>query len=180
MVPGDEDGFGVAGEEEIENHHWDDHRGDQGPHRPVEEPFERGIEDQSEEGGDAVVDRPDGEQEITRFTVVGIAAARTAIERSKPIAEGARAGHAGKHRALAADGALQYHGMPQIRTRFRPIRLALHGPLHTPQPDEGQRTCRTKEGVAARMTRGVVQCFSPATKTAMRCRAILICSKEVA
>lgn len=120
VIPSDEEAFGVPNKEDIEEHYGNNHRGHQVPHRPVKEPLEDEVEEQSEQSGDAVVDRPDGEQKVAWLSVVGVATARASIEWGEPIMRAPGAGQGGKDGVLPADRATEKSGADKIGPRFAP------------------------------------------------------------
>ena len=114
MIPCHENRLGMPGKEKIEKDNWNNDRHDERPDRPIEKDLEDNVERETEKRGDAVVDRPDRKQKISRFAVIGVAAAGTAVQRGEPVVQIARAKDRGKHRRLAADWANQLQGPCKI------------------------------------------------------------------
>jgi hypothetical protein len=114
VVEGEEEGFGVAGEEEVEGDDGEDDAGDECGERGAVIVFEVEIEGDAEEAADAVVDGPDGEEEVAGLAFIGVAAAGAAVERREVVAEGAGFQEGKKDGAGAAFGALESAGAGEI------------------------------------------------------------------
>jgi hypothetical protein len=80
MVEGEKQGFRVAGEEKIEEHHGRDHSNEEGREREMVAELQVTVDGDSEKAAETIVDRPDGEEKVSSLTLIGISAAGTTIE----------------------------------------------------------------------------------------------------
>ena len=114
MVKGQKQGFRVAGEEKIEEHHGRDHSNEEGREREMIAELQVTVDGDSEKAAETIVDRPDGEEKVTHLTLVGISAAGTAIERGEIVAQTADAQEGEKHRPRATLGTFQEAGSAEV------------------------------------------------------------------
>ena len=79
-------GFGVTRKDQTEEKNRHKHGYEQLPDRQVKFPFQQAINRKPNDAANAVIYCPDGHEIVAGFPFVGISAARTTIEWSKPIA----------------------------------------------------------------------------------------------
>jgi len=107
MIHGDEEGLGVACEEKIEEGDRGQDRGKKQPEIEMIKGLQIEIDRDAKQAADAVVNQPDGGEEVAGLPFVGVAAAWAAIKRSEPIPQGAGFEHRQKDARFSANRAAE-------------------------------------------------------------------------
>jgi hypothetical protein len=76
----------VPHKEEVEEEDRSENRSQEFPDGQVHREIKDHIDDDAKHGAHSVIDDPGGSQEVSRFPLIGITAAGTSIEGSKPVA----------------------------------------------------------------------------------------------
>ena len=114
MIQGQEKCLGMAGKEEVEKHDGRDHAKKQEGKAQMMEILQVTIDGDPKHAPAAIIDRPDGEKKIAQFPLIGIAAARTAIQWREVIPQPTNAINRHKDRLRSTLRTLQEAGTEEI------------------------------------------------------------------